>query len=126
LATGAITITINSNALLPGIYTNAIAVSADPYVESTLTGSALNTLRPLVAAWLAATTAPVTSAATLGTFGGNGLDLGNVIYATGTATGTTLVVKMALAQDADHLPVYDGTDGTDGLTSVADFLLVVQ
>jgi hypothetical protein len=127
---GSISLNIAGNAL-KGTYSNAVPAGVLPYVETTLTGSALTTLKPMIAAWKAATTATVpTSTATL-TFSFN---LDAVKYSTGSAGATPLGgAGNKLALDASHVnglfPGFmfgSGALSGGGPAAYTDFLAIVQ
>jgi len=121
--TGIITLSVSGNALT-GTYKNAVAaVGTTPYAETEIVSIALATLKPLVAAWTVATTAPVTSVATITYV----IDLDAVKIGTGSAT--LLSVKMladSTNQGGASTSVTDvtATSSTHGITTITEFALV--
>lgn len=114
IATGAISVTITGNKL-SGDYTAAVAAGANPYVETTIASTSLVTLKPFVAAFKAATTAPATSAATMTI----SVDLQDVEPATGTQT-----LSAAQTADSAYIAAHGAWTSLGSLATVNEFLLV--
>ena len=115
ISTGAIAITISANKLTGGFTPAVAATATTAYVEASIAQSSLLTLKPFIAAYKAATTAPVSSAATIAL----GVQVEDV-------DPTTAVQTLAAAMHANEAisTVIASAVNTEGINSVAEFLLI--
>jgi hypothetical protein len=115
ISTGAVAITISANKLTGGFSPAVAATATTAYVEASISQSSLLTLKPFIAAYKAAITAPASSTATIA------LDV-QVEDVDATTAVQTLAAAMH-ANEAISAAIVSAVN-TEGINSVAEFLLI--